>query len=347
MLLEPFLRQCRQQPEAIALVEMGAGYLRTIVGNNRKPSPQACKTEGVKPGQPVAIHLERGIDATLAIVWRVVRRGLLCPARLKKSAAPAVFHNRRRPGLGSVGFRCHARMAGREALAGPEACPPAHHSGRNSSRNAGRHPIYLRFHRPSPWRSLKPRRGGCFRPMGRRTGRLAERRPHRSPARRSSSIYPLSTFTPCWARRQPAFSSRRPDHGPGPTQRVAKAQVISGWYTVPSLLAFLAYKGNLAQTPLASLRFLFFAGEVFPSPALMNLAANCRTRLCTICLAPPKPMCAVIGRSTGQNWRRTAPSPSACLPQLVNFASTKPANYGCAAPAWRVAIGATDDCSPS
>jgi acyl-coenzyme A synthetase/AMP-(fatty) acid ligase len=53
-----------------------------------------------------------------------------------------------------------------------------------------------------------------------------------------------------------------------------KEQAISGWYTVPSLLAFLAYKGNLAQTALESLRFLFFAGEVFPSPALIDLAAN-------------------------------------------------------------------------
>ena len=53
-----------------------------------------------------------------------------------------------------------------------------------------------------------------------------------------------------------------------------KEHVISGWYTVPSLLAFLAYKGNLAQTSLESLRFLLFAGEVFPSPALINLAAN-------------------------------------------------------------------------
>jgi acyl-coenzyme A synthetase/AMP-(fatty) acid ligase len=53
-----------------------------------------------------------------------------------------------------------------------------------------------------------------------------------------------------------------------------KEQAISGWYTVPSLLAFLVYKGNLAQTSLESLRFLLFAGEVFPSPALMNLAAN-------------------------------------------------------------------------
>jgi len=51
-----------------------------------------------------------------------------------------------------------------------------------------------------------------------------------------------------------------------------QCQAVSGWYTVPSLLAFLAYKGNLAQTDLSALRFLIFAGEVFPAPALIDLA---------------------------------------------------------------------------
>jgi L-proline---[L-prolyl-carrier protein] ligase len=48
--------------------------------------------------------------------------------------------------------------------------------------------------------------------------------------------------------------------------------IISGWYTVPSLLAFLTYKGNLSNTPLPVLRFLMFAGEAFAPPALHKLA---------------------------------------------------------------------------
>lgn len=46
---------------------------------------------------------------------------------------------------------------------------------------------------------------------------------------------------------------------------------ISGLYTVPSLLAFWALKGNLPATPLPALRFLLFAGEVFPTPQLRRL----------------------------------------------------------------------------
>jgi amino acid adenylation domain-containing protein len=46
---------------------------------------------------------------------------------------------------------------------------------------------------------------------------------------------------------------------------------ISGLYTVPSVLGFLALKGNLAQTLLPKLRFVLFAGEVFATPLLKSL----------------------------------------------------------------------------
>jgi amino acid adenylation domain-containing protein len=46
---------------------------------------------------------------------------------------------------------------------------------------------------------------------------------------------------------------------------------ISCWYTVPSLLNFLAFKGGLETTPLPYLKQLLFAGEVFPTPALRKL----------------------------------------------------------------------------
>lgn len=49
------------------------------------------------------------------------------------------------------------------------------------------------------------------------------------------------------------------------------AQQITTWYTVPSLLSFIAMKGALATTPLPKLRRLLFAGEVFPSAQLIKL----------------------------------------------------------------------------
>ncbi len=46
---------------------------------------------------------------------------------------------------------------------------------------------------------------------------------------------------------------------------------ITTWYTVPSLLSFIALKGNLSNTPLPHLKTILFAGEVFPSPQLIKL----------------------------------------------------------------------------
>ncbi|MCH9697002.1 MAG: amino acid adenylation domain-containing protein [Gammaproteobacteria bacterium] len=46
---------------------------------------------------------------------------------------------------------------------------------------------------------------------------------------------------------------------------------ITGFYTVPSVLGFMALKGNLAETPLPALRVLLFAGEVFQTEQLKRL----------------------------------------------------------------------------
>jgi len=47
---------------------------------------------------------------------------------------------------------------------------------------------------------------------------------------------------------------------------------ITRWYTVPSLLSFIAMKGALAATPLDKLKSILFAGEVFPTPHLIKLS---------------------------------------------------------------------------
>jgi len=48
-------------------------------------------------------------------------------------------------------------------------------------------------------------------------------------------------------------------------------QQITTWYTVPSLLSFIALKGSLTDTPLPALKRILFAGEVFPTPSLIQL----------------------------------------------------------------------------
>ncbi len=47
---------------------------------------------------------------------------------------------------------------------------------------------------------------------------------------------------------------------------------ITTWYTVPSLLSFIALKGALETTHLPDLKRILFAGEVFPTQHLIKLA---------------------------------------------------------------------------
>jgi len=49
-------------------------------------------------------------------------------------------------------------------------------------------------------------------------------------------------------------------------------QQITSWYTVPSLLSFIALKGALGTTPLPHLKRILFAGEIFPTQQLIKLA---------------------------------------------------------------------------
>jgi len=55
------------------------------------------------------------------------------------------------------------------------------------------------------------------------------------------------------------------------TAWLAEKQITS-WYTVPSLLSFIALKGALDTTPLPHLKRILFAGEVFPTQHLIKLA---------------------------------------------------------------------------
>ncbi|MGH8549159.1 MAG: amino acid adenylation domain-containing protein [Methylococcales bacterium] len=65
-----------------------------------------------------------------------------------------------------------------------------------------------------------------------------------------------------------------PEHltmSPARLSRWLMEKRITVWYTVPSLLNFLALKGALETTPLKYLKTLLFAGEVMPPATLIKL----------------------------------------------------------------------------
>ncbi len=75
---------------------------------------------------------------------------------------------------------------------------------------------------------------------------------------------------------------------------------ITVWYSVPSILVSMLNAGAIEQNGLPSLRLLFFAGEVFPTPqlrrlrralpnvGLFNLFGPTETNVCTYYEVPPE-----------------------------------------------------------
>lgn len=85
------------------------------------------------------------------------------------------------------------------------------------------------------------------------------------------------------------------------SELIAKRR-ISIWYSTPSILALLDQYGRLDRLDLSSLRFVLFAGEVFPVPRLRalkerlphprycNLYGPTETNVCTWYELPPGPV---------------------------------------------------------
>lgn len=273
MLLHPFLRQCRERPDTLALADGGESMSYRSLLERAETIAAALRGRGIGPGQRVAIHLERGIAAVGAVFGVLLAGACYVPLDVKNPSARLAFI---------------VRDAGVAAVAGI-GDPPAWLDG----------PCWLDISRlaeaqapPCPIQPEQPAAilytsGSTGQPKGvvLSHGAIAafaewaadrvELAPEDRIAASAPLFFDLSTFDLyAVAGRGASLHFLPPALTLAPSRLSAwlQRQAITGWYTVPSLLAFLAYKGNLAATPLVSLRFLLFAGEVFPSPALIGLA---------------------------------------------------------------------------
>ena len=275
MLPTPFLRQCRHRPEAVALVENDR---RTCYGELLERSQSIAASlqgMGVKPGQPVAIHLDRGIDAAMALFGVLLAGACYVPLDLKNPPPRLAFIIADAGvvavlGLGAVPAWLEARL-----WLDIAACPGSTPAPVETQGDSLAAILYTSG-------STGQARGvalshGAVEAFARWAGDLVALGGSDRIASSAPFFFDLSTFDlyavlGCGASLH--FVPSALYLSPARLSTWLKEQGISGWYTVPSLLAFLAHKGNLAHTPMESLRFLLFAGEVFPTPGLMDLAAK-------------------------------------------------------------------------
>ncbi|OAI05875.1 phenylalanine racemase [Methylomonas methanica] len=276
MLLTPFLYQCQQQPDALALQEQDRRVSYRQLLQQAQTIAAALQAKGIQPGQPVAIHLDRGIDAASALFGVLLSGACYVPLDLKNPVARLSFIIADARVRVVIGSRARAPAWLDDSLwldiaSCNEATPATVETPAESLAAI----LYTSGSTGQPRGvAISHRAISAFTSWASELLRL-------TPADRIASSAPfffdLSTFDLYAVLGAGASLHFVPSGLPMAPARLSawlNERAISGWYTVPSLLAFLTYKGNLAQTPLAGLRFLIFAGEVLPTPALIDLAAS-------------------------------------------------------------------------
>ncbi|WP_445369297.1 amino acid adenylation domain-containing protein [Methylomonas sp. BW4-1] len=275
MLLAPFLHQCQHQPDALALQEQDRQVSYRQLLQQAQSIAVALQAKGVRPGQPVAVHLDRGIDAACALFGVLLAGACYVPLDLKNPAPRLSF------------IVADARVC---VVVGSDSAPDW------LDENLWLDIANCKEGVPAPVEIPAESLAAILYTSGSTGQPRGVALSHRTVSAFASWAADLLTLTPAdrIASSAPFFfdlstfdlyavlGSGASLHfipaglsmAPARLSAWLSEQAITGWYTVPSLLAFLTYKGNLAQTPLAALRFIIFAGEVFPTPALIDLTTS-------------------------------------------------------------------------
>lgn len=276
MLLESFLRQCRCQPTAVALTENDLNLSYGELSSRAQAIAAALQARGIGHGQPVAVHLDRGINAAIAVFGVLLAGTCYVPLDLKNPPSRLAFITQDARARAVLGTGAAPDWLDDGLWLDINSCieallPDAVDISANSlaailytSGSTG-HPRGVALSH------------GAVSAFALWAADLLALTPSDRVASSAPFFFDLSTFDLYAVLGKGAslhFVPPMLTMAPARLSAWLSEQAISGWYTVPSLLSFLAYKGNLAETPLDSLRFLLFAGEVFPTPALMNLAAS-------------------------------------------------------------------------
>ncbi len=275
MLLNPFLNQCQQQPDALALREQDRSVSYRQLLQQAQSIAAALQTKGIHPGQPVAIHLDRGIDAAGALFGVLLAGACYVPLDLKNPPTRLSFIVADAQVGAVLGSGSAPEWLDESLWLDIGTCTEAIPQPAEIPADSLAAILYTSGSTGQP-------RGvalshGAISAFASWAADLLTLTPADRIASSAPFFFDLSTFdlyAVLGAGTSLHFVPAGLTMAPARLSAWLMEQAISGWYTVPSLLAFLTYKGNLAQTPLDALRFLIFAGEVFPSPALIALAAN-------------------------------------------------------------------------
>ncbi|WP_341327194.1 amino acid adenylation domain-containing protein [Methylotuvimicrobium sp. KM2] len=275
-LLTSFDLQCRNAPDRPALIEgeRRLSYREAMLSSERLAAHLAARIE---PGARVALALDRGIDAVIAIL-SVLRCGacyipldIKNPARrLRFIIDDAVVHCIIGSGNPPEWLDTPALWLDIDRL--PDIATPPIKPQSAIDPETLVAILYTSGSTGSPKGvALSHRALHNFADWAARTFKLNadDRIASLAPFHFDLSVFDL--FSSLSAGACVNFVPAVLTLSPSRLTAWLREQRITVFYTVPSLLGFIALKGGLAEQPLPNLKTLLFAGEVFPTPQLKKL----------------------------------------------------------------------------
>jgi amino acid adenylation domain-containing protein len=275
-LFDRFLLQCTAAPERVAFIQGDRFLTYREVDREARGIAAVLEERSIRPGDRVAIALDRGIDAVLSIYATLYLGACYVPLDIKNPTARllaivqdalprAIIGAGGRPDwvIGDIDWLDVDRLAEpRSSLVPRAVAAEAPAAILYTSGSSGAPKGIALSHRAmatfSDW-----------------AGTAFSVAPEDRIAGLAPFYFDLSVFDLFTSLRYGAVVDFVPialTLAPSRLSAWLDARQITCWYTVPSILAFLAFKGKLAERPLANLTRILFAGDVFPTPQLIKLA---------------------------------------------------------------------------
>lgn len=275
-LFNRFLLQCAVAPQRVAFIQGDRFLTYREVDRAARGIAAVLEERSIQPGDRVAIALERGIDAALSIYATLYLSACYVPLDIKNPTARlqgivadalprAIIGIGGRPGwvAGNVDWLDADQLADHRSSLAPRAvAAEAPAAILYTSGSSGTPKGIALSHRAMT--TFADWAGTAFS-IG-AEDRIASLAPF---------FFDLSVFDLYTSMRSGAAVDFVPDAltiAPSRLSAWLDDRKITCWYTVPSILAFLAFKGNLEERLFAKLSRILFAGDMFPTPQLIKLA---------------------------------------------------------------------------
>ncbi|WP_404359365.1 amino acid adenylation domain-containing protein [Methylotuvimicrobium sp. KM1] len=274
-LLTAFDRQCRNTPDRPALTEAERrlNYREVMESTERLAAHLAARIE---PGARVALALDRGIDAVIAILSVLHCGACYIPLDIKNPASRLRFIVNDAGVHGIIGKgSCPdwldtptlwldieqlpdiATPIKPQSVIDPEALAAILYTSGSTGTPKGVALSHRAMHNFADWAA------NTFKLNA--DDRIASLAPFHF----DLSVFDL--FSSLSAGACVYFAPAGLTLSPSRLTDWLREQRITVFYTVPSLLGFIALKGGLTDHPLPDLNAILFAGEVFPTPQLKRL----------------------------------------------------------------------------